>query len=194
MGRRETKKAADHARIMAAARELFGERDYDDVTTAELSRVSGVSTGTLFRHIGSKAEILIAVMNESLGEKTETPRPATTPELVVEAIIGNILPFLNLAKARLTNAVVYQREVLYGTSNGQEVAIGWVQSLQTQISEVMHEWLGDDVDPRFIHAIYSSIYMDFLQVTTGTTRMQDLEENMRKSVTYMVEGKARELK
>lgn len=179
---------------MAAARELFGERDYDDVTTAELSRVSGVSTGTLFRHIGSKAEILIAVMNESLGEKTETPRPATTPELVVEAIIGNILPFLNLAKARPTNAVVYQREVLYGTSNGQEVAIGWVQSLQTQISEVMHEWLGDDVDPRFIHAIYSSIYMDFLQVTTGTTRMQDLEENMRKSVTYMVEGKARELK
>ena len=66
--------------IFAAARALFGERGFDDVTVAEIADAANISVKTLFTYIGSKEELLFsgrptvldavveAVRNRKLGQ------------------------------------------------------------------------------------------------------------------------------
>ncbi|WP_353066619.1 TetR/AcrR family transcriptional regulator [Arcanobacterium hippocoleae] len=63
-GKREAKNAANAQRIMDAGSELFALNNYADVTTNMLAEKAGVSMGTLFRHIGSKAALLVNVIKK----------------------------------------------------------------------------------------------------------------------------------
>lgn len=68
MGLRERKKGERRRRILSAASQLFAERGYDSVTTSEIALAADVGVGTLFRYAGSKAELLVSVMNERVSE------------------------------------------------------------------------------------------------------------------------------
>ncbi len=54
---RAARRPAGEARrlLLAAARELFGRRDYRSTTTREIAEAAGVTEYLLFRHFGSKA-------------------------------------------------------------------------------------------------------------------------------------------
>jgi AcrR family transcriptional regulator len=57
---RERKKRLTREAIFAAARALFSERDFDDVTVAEIADAANISVKTLFTYIGSKEELLFS--------------------------------------------------------------------------------------------------------------------------------------
>lgn len=57
---------ARRRQIVEAARTLYAERSYDDVSLAELARAAGVTRGLLHHYFGSKREIFLAVMRDSL--------------------------------------------------------------------------------------------------------------------------------
>jgi AcrR family transcriptional regulator len=57
---RERKKRLTREAIFAAARALFGERGFDDVTVAEIADAANISVKTLFTYIGSKDELLFS--------------------------------------------------------------------------------------------------------------------------------------
>ena len=61
--RRRFRRAPDEkrARIIEVARAAFSERPYEQTTTAQISRLAGVSEGTIFHHFGTKAGLLRAV-------------------------------------------------------------------------------------------------------------------------------------
>jgi AcrR family transcriptional regulator len=46
--------------LLAAAREVFGDRDYDEVTVDEVAEAAGVSHGLIFQYFGSKKGLYIA--------------------------------------------------------------------------------------------------------------------------------------
>ncbi|HWB69105.1 MAG TPA: TetR/AcrR family transcriptional regulator [Solirubrobacterales bacterium] len=52
-------------RLLAAARELFLEHEYDDVSTEEILARSGVSRGALYHHFPTKLDLFRAVFEES---------------------------------------------------------------------------------------------------------------------------------
>jgi AcrR family transcriptional regulator len=65
---------ARRRQIVEAARTLYAERAYDDVSLAELARAAGVTRGLLHHYFGSKREIFLAVMRDStLMPETELP-------------------------------------------------------------------------------------------------------------------------
>lgn len=68
--------------IFAAARELFGERGFDQVTVAEIADAANISVKTLFTYIGAKEELLFngrpAVL-DSVVEAVRNRRLAQTP-------------------------------------------------------------------------------------------------------------------
>ncbi len=68
---RERKKTAKQTRILDAAARLFAEKGYAAVTTSEIAAAADVGVGTLFRYAGSKAELLVSVMNDRLAEGIE---------------------------------------------------------------------------------------------------------------------------
>ena len=57
---RERKKRLTREAIFTAARALFGERGFDDVTVAEIADAANISVKTLFTYIGSKEELLFS--------------------------------------------------------------------------------------------------------------------------------------
>ena len=57
---RERKKRLTREAIFAAARALFGERGFDDVTVAEIADAANISVKTLFTYIGAKEELLFS--------------------------------------------------------------------------------------------------------------------------------------
>jgi AcrR family transcriptional regulator len=57
---RERKKRLTREAIFAAARALFSERGFSDVTVAEIADAANISVKTLFTYIGSKEELLFS--------------------------------------------------------------------------------------------------------------------------------------
>jgi len=55
-------------RLVAAARQLFGERDYEATSIEAVLETSGVTRGALYHHFQSKAELFDAVLAEVLIE------------------------------------------------------------------------------------------------------------------------------
>ncbi len=88
---RERKKRLTREAIFTAARTLFSERGYEDVTVAEIADAANISVKTLFTYIGSKEELLFsgrpapldavvaAVANRRLGQ---TPLVAAAQALL----------------------------------------------------------------------------------------------------------------
>jgi AcrR family transcriptional regulator len=55
---------ATRARLLAAGRELFGERGYAGVGTEEIVRAAGVTRGALYHQFADKRELFAAVVEE----------------------------------------------------------------------------------------------------------------------------------
>ncbi|MHA6616455.1 TetR/AcrR family transcriptional regulator [Pseudonocardia sp. DLS-67] len=70
-GRRERKKAATRRALAAAARQLFLERGFDEVTVAEVAEAADTAVSTLFAHFPGGKEALV------LGDGDERERALT---------------------------------------------------------------------------------------------------------------------
>ena len=69
--------------LLAAAHELFMERDYDQVSTEEILERSGVSRGALYHHFPTKLDVFLAVWEASerrvIERLASALPPATAP-------------------------------------------------------------------------------------------------------------------
>lgn len=72
LGLRERQKKERRTRIIAAAREIFRDRGFDEATTAEIAKRAGVGAGTLFRYVRDKHELLLLVLHDELEQATSS--------------------------------------------------------------------------------------------------------------------------
>lgn len=78
-----TAQAADTRRsVLVAARELFVERGYADVGVGEIAQRAGVNLDTVYRSVGRKPQLLLAVIDQILGSSDE-PLPAEQRDYVI---------------------------------------------------------------------------------------------------------------
>src|SRR5580658_1894501 len=66
------------AQILACARRLFSERNYDAVSTNDIAREAGVARGLLHHYFGTKRELYLEVVR-SLVRMPSNPVPLTAP-------------------------------------------------------------------------------------------------------------------
>jgi AcrR family transcriptional regulator len=85
--------------LIRAARDLFMERDYEEVTTEEILRRSGVSRGALYHHFPSKIDLFRAVYEASerrvIERVAELSSSATGP---FEALVEGARAYLRLSE------------------------------------------------------------------------------------------------
>lgn len=62
---KDEQREATRARLLEAARTLFGQFGYDDVSVTEIAREAGVTHGTIHAHFHAKAGLLYALITES---------------------------------------------------------------------------------------------------------------------------------
>ncbi|MDF0531730.1 TetR/AcrR family transcriptional regulator [Tsukamurella sp. 8F] len=76
--------APDRRRLLiAAARDLFGTRSYDKVTTTEIANTAGVAYGLIAHHFGNKRGLYLAAMDDIRSEidaSQDEPVPGDTLE------------------------------------------------------------------------------------------------------------------
>ena len=188
---RERKKTAKQERILEAATRLFAEKGYEAVTTAEIAEAAEVGVGTLFRYVGSKAELLVAVMNSRFAEGIEAGlSEATEGRTMVESIISILRPGVEESMTHPENMLAYEREALFGSVEHREEATSSVSRVEQAILQVMLLHRAKPRDPSaeledIAHAIYAVLYLDIVKVTTGRSAMADLPARVRRSVDFL---------
>ncbi|MEN6541931.1 TetR/AcrR family transcriptional regulator [Parvibaculum sp.] len=65
-GRRERNKQEKLARIVEAAKELFGTKGFAETTTQEIAEKADIGTGTLFLYAKSKEDLLVMVFKDEM--------------------------------------------------------------------------------------------------------------------------------
>jgi len=78
VGRAERNKRDKLARIIAAARQLFRTKGFEQTTTSEIAERADVGKGTLFFHARSKDELLVMMFQQDMG-RTINRAFATVP-------------------------------------------------------------------------------------------------------------------
>jgi AcrR family transcriptional regulator len=89
-GKREERKAANRAKLLAAARKVFAEKGLGAATARDIVRETDLATGTFYNYFDSKEEVftaLIAEMAEKARERVRAERRGSdlTVEQRVEA-------------------------------------------------------------------------------------------------------------
>ena len=188
---RERKKTAKQERILEAATRLFAEKGYEAVTTAEIAEAAEVGVGTLFRYAGSKAELLVAVMNSRFAEGIEAGlSEATEGRAMAESIVAILRPFVEESMTHPENMLAYEREALFGSVEHREEATSSVSRVEQAILQVMLLHRARPRDPSadledIAHTIYAVLYLDIVKVTTGRSAMADLPARVRRSVDFL---------
>ena len=106
MTKRSDASGGTRRRIAEAALLLFKERDYDDVTLAEIARAAGVSHQTVLNHCENKAGVLLAA-GELFSEELRA--------LETDAVAGDV--------TSVVHATCVRYEVL-GDANARWAAMG----------------------------------------------------------------------
>jgi AcrR family transcriptional regulator len=147
VGRRSGVSPAEtRAKLLEAAAEVFGEKGYDGARVGEIAKRAGLTTGAIYAHYGTKAELLAEAVRQhsptALAELYERggidlisalrlagrmlPRPDDRERsLVMEALVGGRR---DPEVARLLTRGVAQRERLFALALRRARATGDVDA------------------------------------------------------------------
>lgn len=196
-GRRARNKRDKQDRIFRAASALLGGRGYSAVTTQMVAEQADVGTGTLFRYASSKAELLMMVMNEQM--RLDTRRgvvAAASSASPTEAVLALLAPQIEASQATPENTAVYEREILFGTEQGQYrlEALARVSELEDAIGDILERFarasrVRDGVDLRAAaRTIFSTLHMELIRVSLGREDSQTLSATLSSHVDALLYG------
>ncbi|MEU1370720.1 helix-turn-helix domain-containing protein [Streptomyces sp. NPDC005803] len=117
IGLRERKKIQTRRRLLAEATRLFSERGFDQVSVAEIADAADVSKMTVFNYFDSKEDLVLAPMEEHIGDVARVVRDRVSGE---SAVAGMRRQFL---------AAIERRDPSVGMSDSP-VALGLLQLIQ----------------------------------------------------------------
>ena len=96
----EERLAGNRERILHAARALIAEGGYRNAPVTAVAAAAGVSTGQIYRHFPSKAELFVEVLNEAVQREMNILRTiATTQASASERLRNAIATFVRRALA-----------------------------------------------------------------------------------------------
>jgi AcrR family transcriptional regulator len=90
--------ASPHDRILAAAKQLFASRGYENTSTVAIARMAGTSESQLMKHFGSKEGLLEAIFDqgwERLGFATSRIHDLGTPTDKLRALLDLVVTALD---------------------------------------------------------------------------------------------------
>ncbi|MCW2600553.1 MAG: Transcriptional regulator, TetR family protein [Frankiales bacterium] len=88
---RDRQRAELRAEIDRVALRLFAEQGFDAVTTEAIAEEVGISPSTFFRHVQSKEQLLLGVVQRGRAEVVSNFRSRPTDEDVVDSLAESLL-------------------------------------------------------------------------------------------------------
>ena len=151
---RERKKRATRDAIAAAARRLFADRGFDDVTVAEVAAAAGVSEKTVFNHFPAKEDLAFAGGEARLAQFLAdiAKRPAGTSVLDVFRATTDGMIDVVADPGQHEEFLVVPRIVRSSRVLRERLVMGWEQE-SAALTAVIAETAGaaaDDVVPAIV--------------------------------------------
>lgn len=191
--RRERAKRDKRRRIFEAAGDLFAEHGYSAVTTEQIAEAANVGTGTLFRYFPTKAQLLVEVMSGQLRVGIERGLSAAAAGAEpTDAILALLAPLIQASLEHPENTSVYQREALFSVGAPSEVATEQVAQLRDAVQRILESYAAahavrPDIDLRdAADAIYATMLMNVVRVTSGRSAPAELPVQLRHSVEFLL--------
>ncbi|MEH7384916.1 TetR/AcrR family transcriptional regulator [Bacillus sp. JJ1521] len=137
-----SKKQTDkQQKIIETAIQMFAEKGYANTSTNEIAKAAGVAEGTIFRHYGTKDNLLLSVILPFLKEAL----PGMAENVFKVVLTEETLHFEDFLKRLFKNRIefvfenreIFQiivKELLYSDSLRQEIAPFFADSVVVRIS------------------------------------------------------------
>jgi TetR/AcrR family transcriptional regulator, cholesterol catabolism regulator len=172
VGRAERNKRDKRARLIAAARELFRTKGFEQTTTSEIAERADVGKGTLFFHARSKDELLVMVFQEDMG-RTINRAFATVPKapLLDQAMhVFNAMLKQNQRELDLARIFVKELAFVKGDHHGIDVVM---EAFFSRMSVLIERAQGRgeiraSVDPALLAYNLFALHFSSLVVWLGT--------------------------
>lgn len=190
--RRDRHKQQRLERIKQAAWELFSTQGYDATTVRQIAEQADVSAATVIQHAGDKAELLLLVFHEAIGERIKTLHVPENAPLDV-TMLGIFHPFLDFYREHPELSRAYSREFLYGKSRWQAQEIqqaerfigflaGVIEGFRSR-GEVRH-----DADPKLLGQLFFMLYQAALQVWfCGAMTFAEMTQHLTQQFKWQAE-------
>ncbi|KMY54203.1 TetR family transcriptional regulator [Bacillus sp. FJAT-27231] len=103
--KKSNKQTVKQKKIIEVAITLFAEKGYSNTATSEIAKMAGVAEGTIFKHYGTKENLLLSIMVPFIKDFF----PAMADELIGE-IMNDKCTFEEFLRAFLTNRIAFISE------------------------------------------------------------------------------------
>ncbi|MFS0784571.1 TetR/AcrR family transcriptional regulator [Bacillus sp. 1P06AnD] len=103
--KKSNKQTVKQKKIIEVAIATFAEKGYSNTSTSEIAKKAGVAEGTIFKHYGTKENLLLSIMVPFLKDFF----PAMADELIGE-LMNDECSFEEFLRALLTNRVTFLSE------------------------------------------------------------------------------------
>jgi len=194
IGRAERNKRDKRERIIAAARELFRTKGFEQTTTAEIAELADVGKGTLFFHAGSKEELLVMMFQQDMGRAIDRafatmPKPPLLNQAmhVFDAMLRQDRRDLELSR-------IFVKELAFvkGDHHGIDaVTESFFDRMSVLIERAKQRGeIRSSVAPRLLAYNMFALHFSFIVVWLGSGRRDPdpAKPSMREMLTLQLEG------
>jgi len=191
-GLRERNKLEKRGRILAAARDLFDERGFEETTGRQICERAGVGTGTLFLYVSDKRELLLWVFEEDARRiLAREPLASGSPVDRWLSVLGR---FLTLYARNPRLSASYVQELLFRPESPPEL-IQLNLDLHNVIRKIAQqaqatEDLRQDVGAEEIASLVLGQYAHLVQLWLGVGALgsRQVRTRLRRGLTLLMEG------
>ncbi|OCA85068.1 TetR/AcrR family transcriptional regulator [Pseudobacillus wudalianchiensis] len=103
--KKSNKQTVKQKKIIEVAITLFAEKGYSNTATSEIAKMAGVAEGTIFKHYGTKENLLLSIMVPFIKDFF----PTMADELIGE-LMNDKCTFEEFLRAFLTNRIAFISE------------------------------------------------------------------------------------
>jgi AcrR family transcriptional regulator len=161
--------ASSRDRLLAAAKQLFAARGYENTSTVAIARQAGTSESQLMKHFGSKEGLLEAIFDagwarlaEALSSLRQLPSPAQKLQTLLDGTLAGMERDPELKKLMLLEGRRIRREGrMVLTTAGY---LGFVGALDEILAEMRAaRQLREDVNPQAVRSALIGIFEGILR-------------------------------
>lgn len=163
MAKQETRSAGTVARILGAARPLFLERSYADVTTERIARAAGVAKGGLYHHFQSKEQLYVQLLLGDLeSQRVRFERAVAMGGSARERLARLTRDFLELPEEERSLMRLVRRDFHTFRGEDRELLVrAYQRALPDQIETILREGMASgelaQADPRLLAWSYVAL-------------------------------------
>lgn len=192
--KRERNKQEKRDRILAAARDAFRSRGYDQTTLREVAAAAGIGTGTLFLYAETKEALLVLVFKDELGPVFDHAFETVPAGDLLSQFLHVFSIIIEHHARDPAIARPFARELLVIGPNERSALLGFVQGWHAQATNLVAGGLArGEVDPAIAAEALSSYVLDLFLAglrrwMTDRISRADCERELREGLAILLAG------